>query len=587
MKVLAPQITSEGVLQFLTLARRYPSATVWRHCWRPCFHPGASTAAPLPKLEEHLISNRAVLMQMLNYVWPKNKRQLRIRVVVALGFLVASKLIGVSVPFLFKYAVEYYNSDKDSSRFFDTPFSTTVTIGTALLLGYGIARISSSLFNELRSAVFAKVAQNSIREIARTVFLHLHKMDLNYHLSRQTGGLAKAVDRGTRGLSFVLSALVFNVLPTTLEFGLVTTLMYYKSGGQYALLTLGCVATYSVFTILVTRWRTKFRHMMNEYDNAGGNLIMDSLINYETVKYFNNEEFEALQYDKTLREYEEASLRTSTSLAFLNFGQNVIFSVAIAGLMLMSAQEIIIGTMTVGDMVMLNGLLMQLSMPLNFLGSVYREVKQGMVDMQTMFTLLTLSPTIEDKREAKVLHLCPENAWIRFEDVYFYYLPTQPILRGFTLTIPAGKKDCVLFHNTILYNLQYGNINASLEQVIEAAKVADLHDAIMRMPLGYGTLVGERGLKLSGGEKQRVAIARTILKNPAIIIYDEATSSLDAITEKNIMESMKKAVSNRTSLFIAHRLATVVDADLIVVLENGKVAESGTHTELLSKPDSR
>ncbi|KFD56770.1 hypothetical protein M513_02447 [Trichuris suis] len=359
-----------------------------------------------------------------------------------------------------------------------------------------------------------------------------------------------------------------------------------------------------------------------------------------TMEYFNNEEFEALQYDKTLREYEEASLRTSTSLAFLNFGQNVIFSVAIAGLMLMSAQEIIAGTMTVGDMVMMNGLVMQLSMPLNFLGSVYREVKQGMVDMQTMFTLLTLSPTIQDKPEAKVLHLGSENAWIRFEDVHFYYLPTQPILRGFTLTIPAGKKvaivggsgsgkstivrllfrffdpvrgkiiiggervedvtvhslrsqigvvpqDCVLFHNTILYNLQYGNINASLEQVIEAAKVADLHDAIMRMPLGYGTLVGERGLKLSGGEKQRVAIARTILKNPAIIIYDEATSSLDAITEKNIMESMKKAVSNRTSLFIAHRLATVVDADLIVVLENGKVAESGTHTELLSQPNSR
>ncbi|KRZ44902.1 ATP-binding cassette sub-family B member 7, mitochondrial [Trichinella pseudospiralis] len=577
-----------------------------------------------------------ILKKILLFVWPKGNPRLKSRVVLALCFLIVAKLINVTVPLIFKQAVDYYEKMDNNLFPTDETVSRITSIGIAILISYGIARGSTSLFNELRNAVFAKVAQHSIRSIARSIFMHLHTLDMNYHINRQTGALAKALDRGARGINFVLSALVFNIFPTAFEFGLVTSIMYYKCGPEFALLTLGCIGSYSTYTIVLTRWRTKFRHAMNEYDNAAGSSVIDSLINFETVKYFNNEKFEADQYDSLLAKFEEASLKTASSLALLNFGQNVIFAVSLSGIMILSAQQIATGNMTVGDMVMVNGLLMQLSFPLNFLGSVYREVRQSVIDMQAMFSLLHLEPTVKEKPNASVLNLTAEEASIRFEDVWFEYIPEQKILKGITFTVPAGQKvaivggsgsgkstivrllfrfyctdkgniyvggrnicdltlkslrdhiavvpqDCVLFHNTILYNIHYGNVNASLDDVYEAARVADLHDAIMRMPHGYNTVVGERGLKLSGGEKQRIAIARAILKNAPIIIYDEATSSLDPITEK----SMKKAISNRTSLFIAHRLATIVDADLIVVLEDGVVKESGQHHELLARPNSR
>ncbi|KRX41070.1 ATP-binding cassette sub-family B member 7, mitochondrial, partial [Trichinella murrelli] len=574
-----------------------------------------------------------VVKKILLFVWPKGNPGLKSRVVLALCFLIVAKVINVTVPLIFKQAVDYYEKMNINL------FPTDETISRVTSVGFAILSCAS-LFNELRNAVFAKVSQHSIRSIARSIFMHLHTLDMNFHINRQTGALGKALDRGSRGINFVLSALVFNIFPTAFEFGLVTSIMYYKFGLEFALLTLGCIGSYSTYTVMLTRWRTKFRHEMNEYDNAAGSSAIDSLINFETVKYFNNEKFEADQYDSLLAKFEDASLKTASSLALLNFGQNVIFSVSLAGIMVLSAQHIVAGSMTVGDMVMVNGLLMQLSFPLNFLGSVYREVRQSVIDMQAMFSLLHLEPTVKEKPNATVLSLTAEEASIRFEDVWFEYIPGQKILKGITFTVPAGKKvaivggsgcgkstivrllfrfyctdkgniyvgdhnicdltlkslrdhiavvpqDCVLFHNTILYNIHYGNVNASLDEVYEAARVADLHDAIMRMPNGYDTVVGERGLKLSGGEKQRVAIARAILKNAPIIIYDEATSSLDPITEKNIMRSMKKAISNRTSLFIAHRLATIVDADLIVVLEDGVVKEFGQHHELLARPNSR
>uniref|UniRef100_G1QK12 Iron-sulfur clusters transporter ABCB7, mitochondrial n=1 Tax=Nomascus leucogenys TaxID=61853 RepID=G1QK12_NOMLE len=604
--------------QFLDAAK---ALQVWpliekRTCWHG--HAGGGLHTD-PKEGLKDVDTQKIIKAMLSYVWPKDRPDLRARVAISLGFLGGAK-------------VRNYALGSDAPN-------TVATMATAVLIGYGVSRAGAAFFNEVRNAVFGKVAQNSIRRIAKNVFLHLHNLDLGFHLSRQTGALSKAIDRGTRGISFVLSALVFNLLPIMFEVMLVSGVLYYKCGAQFALVTLGTLGTYTAFTVAVTRWRTRFRIEMNKADNDAGNAAIDSLLNYETVKYFNNERYEAQRYDGFLKTYETASLKSTSTLAMLNFGQSAIFSVGLTAIMVLASQGIVAGTLTVGDLVMVNGLLFQLSLPLNFLGTVYRETRQALIDMNTLFTLLKVDTRIKDKVMASPLQITPQTATVAFENVHFEYIEGQKVLSGISFEVPAGKKvaivggsgsgkstivrllfrfyepqkgsiylagqniqdvsleslrravgvvpqDAVLFHNTIYYNLLYGNISASPEEVYAVAKLAGLHDAILRMPHGYDTQVGERGLKLSGGEKQRVAIARAILKDPPLILYDEATSSLDSITEETILGAMKDVVKHRTSIFIAHRLSTVVDADEIIVLDQGKVAERGTHHGLLANPHS-
>ncbi|XP_037578117.1 iron-sulfur clusters transporter ABCB7, mitochondrial-like isoform X1 [Dermacentor silvarum] len=607
---------------------------------RKCFHPGASTLLPAQiGVSLETVSSWSIIKQMFVYLWPKDKPEIRKRVIVALGILVLAKVINIEVPFIFKAAIDYLNEQTGSHLSLEDASSTLTSAAFAILVGYGLARAGASGFNELRNAVFAKVAHHSIREVARRLFLHLHQLDLNFHLSRQTGALSKAIDRGTRGINFVLSALLFNIVPTIFEVALVSTVLYYKCGGKFAAVTLGCIGTYSVFTFAITHWRTKFRIEMNKAENEAGAQSIDSLINYETVKYFNNEKYEVENYDRLLAQYQEASLKTTTSLALLNFGQNAIFSASLSAVMVLASQNILNGTMTVGDLVMVNGLLFQLSLPLNFLGSVYREVKQSLIDMQTMFVLMKLKTPIQSKPGAPLLVVTPSTATVDFENVSFGYVEGKPILNNLSLSIPAGKKvalvggsgtgkstvirllyrffdpsdgrilingqdiktvdldslrkaiavvpqDAVLFYNTIEYNLHYGDFSRSLEDVRQAANMAELHDSIMAWPKQYATQVGERGLKLSGGEKQRVAIARAILKNSPILVFDEATSSLDSITEHKIMMALQRASQGRTSICIAHRLSTVVDADEILVLSDGKVCERGNHRSLLANSSS-
>uniref|UniRef100_A0A1I8EB82 Iron-sulfur clusters transporter ABCB7, mitochondrial n=1 Tax=Wuchereria bancrofti TaxID=6293 RepID=A0A1I8EB82_WUCBA len=619
---------------FLSASEKNPKTsrtTLWKRVSgqiRNCFHPGASSLVPMAFPLGKQISTAELVRTMLRSVWPKGNWKIRRLYMYSMALLVVAKALNVCVPFLLKNIINYYNEQ--------VPISLQLSADNY----NGAARSGSALFNELRNAVFARVAQYSIRSIARQIFLHLHSLDLSFHLSRQTGGISKAIDRGTRGMAFVQSALVFNVVPTAIEVGMVSGLLYVNCGPSFTFATLGCLSIYTIATLGITKWRTKFRHQMNQADNDANNRAIDSLINYETVKYFNNEGFEADRYDFFLKKYEVAALKTSTSLALLNFAQNAIFSGGLVVVMCLAAAEIQKGKMNVGDLVLANTLLFQLSVPLNFLGSVYREIKQGLVDMQLMFSLLCLKSNITEKPNAPTLNVHMGNSSISFKNVTFGYLPGQYILKGLNLDIPSGKKvaivgtsgsgkstivrllyrlfdpqdgeicingqricdvkleslrkmisvvpqDSVLFHDTVYYNIRYGNPTASKEEVFSISKLANLHDSVIRFKNGYDTVVGERGLKLSGGEKQRVAIARALLKNAPIIVYDEATSSLDALTEENIMSSMRNAVQQRTSLFIAHRLSTIIDADIIYVLENGKVIESGSHFELLAKPGSR
>jgi len=583
------------------------------------------------------VTGKDMIKSMVSYIWPKNESAVKARVVTAMSLLVGSKAINTSVPFIFSYAVDTLNGANQLSM--ATPESAVATVVTSTLLGYGIARAGALGFSELRNAVFAKVAQHSIREIAKNVFRHLHSLDLAFHLNRQTGALSKTIDRGSRGISFVLSALVFNVVPTILELSMVCGVLAFTCGPAYAGVAFSTVALYAAFTLSVTQWRTQFRVNMNKADNEAGNKAVDSLINYETVKYFNNEDYETKIYDQSLKKYETASLKTSTSLAFLNFGQNFIFSSALSMIMIMAAKDILAGDMTVGSLVMVNGLLFQLSVPLGFLGSVYREIRQSLIDMQVMFQLMSVDPKISSSSSAPSIAVNSENSEISFENVGFEYIPGQKILNNMSFTVPAGKnyaivggsgsgkstvirllyrffdptsgsikvageeissvnlsslrkqisvvpQDSVLFHNTIRHNIAYGDLKASDTSVIEAAKMAEIHDSIQDWPNGYNTHVGERGLKLSGGEKQRVAIARAILKNTPILIFDEATSSLDSLTENSIMKALSKATKGRTSIIIAHRLSTVVNCDCILVLDKGRVVEQGTHLELLSNTNS-
>lgn len=570
-----------------------------------------------------------IVKRLMENVWPKNDWKTRATVVLGFGLLISGKLLNVQVPLIFKSVVDTLNVDITAS-------AAVWAVAGFLILGYGAARIGATVFGELLNAVFANIGQRAIRKVARETFEQLLNMNLQFHLSRQTGGLTRAIDRGTKGIAFILQAVLFRIIPTALEISLVCGILTYKFSWDFAAITLATLAAYTWFTVRTTSWRTRFRREANKADNAAATTAVDSLINFEAVKHFNNEKYEIAQYDRHLKDYEKFSTRITTSLAFLNSGQNAIFSSALTMTMFMAAQGVINGTMTVGDLVMVNQLIFQLSFPLNFLGTIYREMRQNLLDMEVLFKLREQNPPLEDVPGALPLDF--RGGAIRFENVNFGYHPDRPIFRNLSFTVPAGKKvaivgpsgcgkstifrllfrfydtesgrifiddqnirniqmeslrqsigvvpqDTPLFHADIMHNVRYGRLSASDDEVIEATKRANVYDTIMRLPETLKTKVGERGLMISGGEKQRLAVARVLLKDPQILFFDEATSALDAHTEHELMKSINDTLltKTRTSIFIAHRLRTVVEADLIIVLKDGKVAEQGTHEELLRK----
>ena len=560
---------------------------------------------------------------LLPYLWPAGAPEMRLRVVIALGLLVLAKGANVVVPIFYKYAVDALAAETGA----------VLAVPVGLLVAYGLARVMAQAFGELRDAVFAKVAQRSIRLAGLSAFRHLHRLSLRFHLDRQTGGVSRAIERGTKGIEFVLAFMVFNILPTLLEILLVCGVLWALYTVWFALVTFVTIGGFIAWTLIVTEWRTKFRRAMNETDSAASTKAIDSLLNFETVKYFGNEDHEARRFDVALKGYEQAAVKSKTTLTMLNIGQGAIIAAGLTVVMVMAGSGVADGTMTIGDFVLVNAYLIQLYMPLNFLGFVYREIKRSLTDMEAMFALLGEAPEIGDAPDAGPVRI--DGGRVEFEDVSFSYDPRRPVLKGVSFTVPAGKtvaivgpsgagkstisrilfrfydvdagrvlidgqdirqvtqqslraaigmvpQDTVLFNDTIYYNIAYGNPAASPAEVEEAARLARVHDFVMGLPDGYQTAVGERGLKLSGGEKQRVAIARTILKQPSILLFDEATSALDSRTERKIQDSLNAVSADRTTLIIAHRLSTVVDADEIVVLEQGRIVERGGHAQLLA-----
>jgi ATP-binding cassette subfamily B protein len=570
----------------------------------------------------------ATIKRVLPYLWPPGEGWVKRRVVAALLLLVAAKIVSVSTPFLYKQAVDALAGE--------TPDTGTLLGLTAvgLTVAYGIARLGTVAFQELRDAVFVRVGQRALRKLALETFTHIHRLSLRYHITRKTGGLSRIIERGVKGVDFLLRFMLFSIGPLILELAMVAVIFATLFGFSYMAVVVVVITLYVVFTLKVTEWRVKLRREMNDQDTDANQKAIDSLLNYETVKYFNAEEREAGRYDRAMQFYEVAAVKTGQSLSFLNGGQAFLITSGLVIVMSMAALGVQRGELTVGDFVMVNAYMIQITMPLNFLGTVYREIRQALVDMGEMFGLLGQPAEVVDKPGAKALSVTGGS--VEFDRVEFGYEETRAILKGISLTVPAGNKvalvgpsgsgkstigrlmfrfydvnggairidgqdlrdvtqssihaqigvvpqDTVLFNDTVRYNIAYGRADATEDEIVVAAKAAKIHDFIMSLPEGYETTVGERGLKLSGGEKQRVGIARTLLKNPPILILDEATSALDTQTERDIQDSLREMGQGRTVITIAHRLSTIADADQIVVLEAGEIVERGTHEELLTR----
>ena len=567
-------------------------------------------------------SDWATLGRVLPYLW-----QYRWRVALALGFLVAAKLANVGVPVLLKQLV-------DALALKPGDPAALLVVPAGLIVAYGLLRLSTSLFTELRELLFAKATEGTARTLSLQVFRHLHALSLRFHLERQTGGMTRDIERGTRAVHSLISYSLYSILPTLIEVALVLGLLAWKFDAAFAWITLGALAFYIAFTVSVTEWRTKFRREMNELDSAAHTTAIDSLLNYETVKYFNNEDFEARRYDQSLERLRRAGLKSQSTLSLLNTGQQMIIATALVAMLWRATQGVVDGRMTLGDLVMINAFMIQLYIPLNFLGVIYREIKQALTDLHKMFALLEREREVADAPGAAALAV--PRGHVRFEGVSFAYDPARPILHEVSFEIPPGRtvavvgpsgagkstlarllyrfydvtggavtidgqdlrqvtqsslraaigivpQDTVLFNDTVAYNIGYGRTGATQQEIEAAARAAHIHDFIAATPEGYATRVGERGLKLSGGEKQRVAIARTLLKGPPILIFDEATSALDSANERAIQAELSSAARGKTALVIAHRLSTVVDAHEIVVLDQGRVVERGTHAELLAR----
>lgn len=579
------------------------------------------------------VDELAVMRDLMPYVWPADRRDLRIRVVLAFIALIIAKVITVIVPIIYKTAV-----DQMTGQGGDPSISVTTTMvlvtPVMLILAYGLGRIMMIIFNQIRDVLFVNVGQHAVRSLSKRAFAHTHKLSLRYHLERQTGGHARAIERGVDAVELIVRMGLLNSIPTLVEFGLIAVVLSYYIGWEFVAVVALTILIYVWFTIKASEWRVGFIRELTDADNEAGSKSVDSLLNYETVKYFCNEDLELQRYDASREKYETAAIKTHYSLGMLNAGQALIFTGGLTVCMLIAGQRVVAGLFTIGDFVMINALLIQLYQPLHLMGTIYRAIRQSLVDLENLFGILNAKPDILDKPGAKALNV--SSGKISFNNVGFSYDVERPILKEMSFEVPAGNmvaivgpsgagkstisrllfrfyeplsgsitidgqniadvtqtslrqaigmvpQDTVLFNETIYYNIAYGDPEASHEEVIEAAKMAHIHEFIMDLPKGYDSLVGERGLKLSGGEKQRVAIARTILKAPPILMLDEATSALDSFTEKEIQAALDEVAQNRTTLVIAHRLSTIIHADNIIVLEKGRIAEQGNHAELLEK----